>query len=93
MRASQYNHLTGEYQKKELNERWNRMPDGKRIQRDLYSAFLLQHTNDEQNGFIQAELEEDYGAFTQMHDAVIQTLKANPKTITSMGIPRTSNKH
>lgn len=92
MRASQYNHLTGEYQKKELSERWNKMPDGKRIQRDLYSAFLLQHTNDEQNGFIQARIEENYNAFAKMHDAVIQILKANPKTITSMGISRTANK-
>ena len=45
VRASQFNHMTGEYRKKSLSERWNDMPDGKRIQRDMYSAFLLQHIN------------------------------------------------
>ena len=45
VRASQFNHLTGEYRKKSLSERWNDMPDGNRIQRDMYSAFLLQHIN------------------------------------------------
>ena len=41
VRASQFNHMTGEYIKKPLSQRWNDMPDGRRIQRDLYSAFLL----------------------------------------------------
>lgn len=45
IRASQFNHLTGEYRKKPLSERWNYMPDGNRLQRDLYSAYLLQHVN------------------------------------------------
>lgn len=43
VRASQYNHILDEYHKKELSQRWNTMPDGRRIQRDIYSAFLLQH--------------------------------------------------
>lgn len=43
VKASQYNHQTDECKAKELKERWNIMPDGERIQRDLYSAFLLQH--------------------------------------------------
>ena len=43
MCASQFNHITGECVKKSLSQRWNYMPDGKKIQRDLYSAFLLQH--------------------------------------------------
>ena len=38
-KASQYNHLDHSYNKKKLSQRWNQMPDGRRIQRDLYSAF------------------------------------------------------
>ena len=40
-KASQYNHITDTYQKKQLSDRWNYKIDGKNdIQRDLYSAFL-----------------------------------------------------
>ncbi len=39
-RLSQFNHVTGEYKKKTLSERWNYFPDEPRVQRDLYSAWL-----------------------------------------------------
>ena len=35
VKASQFNHVTGEYNKKDLNERWNEDMLGERIQRDL----------------------------------------------------------
>lgn len=43
-KASQYNHITDEYTKKALNTRWNELEykgTTLKIQRDLYSAFLL----------------------------------------------------
>ncbi|MEQ6378364.1 hypothetical protein RZN25_16245 [Bacillaceae bacterium S4-13-56] len=40
VKASQFNHLTGEYNKKQLSERWNDFGEFL-IQRDLYSAFLI----------------------------------------------------
>ena len=89
VRASQFNHLSGEYHKKTLSQRWNDMPDGRRIQRDLYSAFLLQHTNREQNGFDTEILNRDYESFVAQHDKTIQELKSSPKTLASMGIRRT----
>jgi uncharacterized protein YaaW (UPF0174 family) len=46
VKASQFNHVTGEYNKKDLNERWNENILGERIQRDLYSAFLIGNTVD-----------------------------------------------
>lgn len=39
-RASQFNHLDGTYKKKKLSERWNSF-NGIRVQRDMYSAFLI----------------------------------------------------
>ena len=91
VRASQFNHVTGEYQKKPLSQRWNEMPDGRRIQRDLYSAFLLQHVNEAQDGFDVAALIRDYENFVTLHDRMIETLKTAPKTLTSMGIWRTAS--
>lgn len=88
VRASQYNHLSQTYQKKTLSQRWNEMPDGRRIQRDIYSAFLLQHTNQQLNGFYQAELEQEYDSFIHLHNAVIDSLSRKSKTLSSMGISK-----
>ena len=88
LRASQYNHETKEYTPKSLSQRWNDMPDGNRIQRDLYSAFLLQHYNPQLESFDQEALEKDYPQFVQLHDQTIQRLLTVPKTPSSMGIRR-----
>lgn len=89
VRASQYNHISDDYQKKELSERWNVMPDGRRIQRDVYSAFLLQHMNEDSSGFDRAALQKDYEHFTLLHDQCIEELRKNgKKTPASMGIVR-----
>ena len=91
VRASQFNHMTGEYIKKPLSQRWNDMPDGRRIQRDLYSAFLLQHVNDTKDGFDVPALTRDYEEFVIHHDEVIKRLEEKRKTIASMGIRRTAS--
>lgn len=84
-KASQYNHLDHTYKPKKLSQRWNIMPDERRIQRDLYSAFLLQHTNSELDGFIQERCDKDYENFVMLHDNVIALLmgKSCPS---SMGV-------
>lgn len=86
--ASRYNHLTKEYTEKSLSQRWNIMPDGKRIQRDLYSAFLLQHYEPTTENFNQNSLEQDYPQFVPLHDQTILRLSAMPRTLSSMGIRR-----
>lgn len=88
VKASQYNHQSKEYTAKPLSQRWNTMPDGKRIQRDLYSAFLLQHYCPQSGSFDQISLEQDYPQFVQLHDQTIQRLSTMPKTLSSMGIRR-----
>ncbi|MCF3941978.1 hypothetical protein [Oceanobacillus alkalisoli] len=46
VKASQFHHGTGTYHNKDLSERWNENILGERIQRDLYSAFLIGNTVD-----------------------------------------------
>jgi len=46
VKASQFNHVTRAYNKKDLSERWNEDILGERIQRDMYSAFLIGNTVD-----------------------------------------------
>ncbi len=91
VRASQFNHITGEYLKKPLSQRWNIMPDGRRIQRDMYSAYLLQHMNETQDGFDLNTLNHDYQDFVILHDSIIHRLQLVPKTLSSMGITRTAS--
>ena len=88
MKASQFNHLTETYTKKNLSQRWNIMPDGKHIQRDLYSAFLIMNVNDTYNAADVQRCNNTYPRFIQLHDAEIERLK----TIfmpSSAGIQRT----
>lgn len=87
-KASQYNHQSKEYKAKSLSQRWNYMPDGNRIQRDLYSAFLLQHCDPASKKIDQESLEQDYPQFVQLHNQTIQRLSESPKTLSSMGIRR-----
>ena len=88
VRASQYNHLSDTYEKKALSQRWNDMPDGRRIQRDLYSAFLLQHVNPEHTGFDKEALCRDYEKFVLLHDRAMEKVLSLPSPLTSMGVRR-----
>lgn len=87
-KASQYNHQSKEYTAKPLSQRWNYMPDGNRIQRDLYSAFLLQQYEPATKSFNQGTLERKYPQFVQLHNQTVRRLAEMPKTLSSMGIRR-----
>lgn len=49
-RASQFNHFDETYRKKKLSQRWNNF-DGIKVQRDLYSAFLIMNVNNDLESF------------------------------------------
>lgn len=74
VKASQYNHIDGNYNKKQLNERWNDF-NGVKVQRDLYSAFLIQHVNDDLNGIDREQCNRDFYKFMIMHDMEVERLK------------------
>jgi hypothetical protein len=44
-KASQYDHKADKCKKKELKQRWHMFDDGIKVQRDLYSAFLLMNSD------------------------------------------------
>ncbi|KUO69330.1 MAG: transposase [Clostridia bacterium BRH_c25] len=74
VKASQYNHLNGEYSKKKLSQRWNDL-DGMKVQRDLYSAFLIQHIADDHKSIEQEMCKEDFEKFMVLHDKEIERLR------------------
>lgn len=86
-KASQYNHFTNEYNKKELKDRWNKDIE---IQRDCYSAFLIMNVSEDLKSINRDECIETYDNFKILHDKEISRLKElklnGIKLISSMGI-------
>ena len=75
-RASQYDHIANTYTKKELNQRWTKI--GNRwIQRDMYSALLLQSPNLDLESINRNAVSEKFESFCAMHDALITKLRSS----------------
>ena len=75
VKPSQYNHITQTFKKKSLSTRVYDLSDEyKDVQRDLYSAFLIGHI--ENDHYQQEQLERDFPVFyQQMKDFLQQTPK------------------
>jgi len=87
VKASQYNHFDDTYTKKTLNKRWNDF-SGIKVQRDLYSAFLLMNmVNDKYLDKINRDLcFKTFDLFLKNHDELINNLKKEPHMLKSMGL-------
>lgn len=73
-KASQFNHVTGKYDKKQLSERWNDFGDF-RIQRDLYSAFLIRNTNETLDSVDINLCNAEWNNFMELHHDEMKRLK------------------
>ena len=74
IKASQYDHVKDEYKKVPLKQRWKEI-GGESVQRDLYSAYLLQHIDIvtgeiERNGCI-----SDFEQFVKRQDELVRQMK------------------
>jgi hypothetical protein len=86
VKASQYNHVANDYEKKSLNERWNDFEEFK-IQRDLYSAFLIMNVNDSLEEVDRELCFSEFDRFKELHDIEIERVRnSSSKLISSMGI-------
>jgi len=87
VKASQYNHFTHEFTKKELSNRWN---DDFNLQRDLYSAFLIMNVKENLSEIDREMCFKTYEKFKELHDKELNRLlelkKNGEKLIYSMGI-------
>lgn len=77
IKASQYNPLTGEYIKHSLNDRLIKLLDGVIVQRDMLSAFIIEHV--EGNEII--NVLEDFDRFKRLQDEFIYYLKQTNQLI------------
>ena len=86
VKASQYNHIDDNYVKKELSERWSMIGSDK-IQRDLYSSFLIMNVNPDLSTINRKQCLENYSKFKTFHDQEIERLKTSTnRKFASMGI-------
>lgn len=86
VKASQYNHIEDKYIKKSLSERWNDFGDYK-IQRDLYSAYLIKNVKGNLKEIDKDLCFERFENFKKLHDKEILRVKSSKsKLISSMGI-------
>lgn len=80
-KASQFNHVTGEYKKKQLEQRWNAF-EGRAIQRDLYSAFLIGNTNEELNAIDVNLCDIKWKRFIRLHNReIVRLQQSDNKTL------------
>lgn len=83
-KASQFNHITQTYKKKPLSQRWA-IVDGHKVQRDMYSAFLIMNVNEDLKSFNLEKCNERFNNFLELHDKEAQRLKGQ-KNLRSIGI-------
>jgi len=75
VKASQYNHTSDEHNKKELDERWNDFGEFK-IQRDLYSSFLIMNVNNDLETINRDLCFEKFNDFRILHDIEVERLRS-----------------
>ena len=90
-RASQCDHTTGEYTKHGLNDRWRILGNGDKVQRDLYSAFLIKNSNKTHDEIDLDKCSKTYDNFKKLHDKEIENIRNEVKlrerrNISSYGI-------
>ena len=83
-KASQFNHVDETYTKKKLSQRWNYI-NGYKIQRDMYSAFLIMNVNTDLKSFDIEKCNGRFDKFYELHNKEVHRL-SNHKNLKSIGI-------
>lgn len=83
-KASQFNHFDGTYTKKSLSQRWNDF-NGIKIQRDMYSAFLIMNIANDLKSFDIDKCNERFEKFYRLHNLEVNRLTGQ-KNLSSIAI-------
>ena len=83
-RASQFNHFEETYKKKKLTQRWNNF-NGIKVQRDMYSAFLIMNISEDLKTFDLTKCNDRFEEFKRMHDLEAERLSGN-RNLSSIAI-------
>ena len=77
VKASQYNPLDESFHKKDLKDRMIELAPGIIVQRDMLSAYILEHTNNDLKSINKSSCREDFDRFLELQNAEIKRLKEN----------------
>lgn len=83
-KASQFNHFDRTYTKKSLSQRWNEFK-GVKIQRDMYSAFLIMNIANDLKSFDINKCNERFENFYRLHNLEVDRLTGQ-KNLSSIAI-------
>ena len=83
-KASQFNHFDGTYTKKSLSQRWNDF-NGIKVQRDMYSAFLIMNIANDLKSFDIDKCNKRFENFYRLHNLEVNRLKGH-KNLSSIAI-------
>lgn len=87
VKASQYNHLNEEYNKKKLSQRWNYFEynnENIKVQRDIYSAYLIKNVDGLEN-INNEKCIKVFDSFLEYHDKEVLRLQGL-NNLSSIGI-------
>lgn len=84
VKASQYNHVEDGYKKKKLSMRWDKV-DGQKVQRDMYSSFIIMNVSDNLKIVDKTKCDERFENFLKHHELEVERLKGN-KNLNSISI-------
>ena len=84
VKASQYNHFDETCKKKKLSNRWNNF-NGIKVQRDMYSAFLIMNVNPDLKSINKEQCDKTFNKFLILHNKEVARLKCN-KNLSSIAI-------
>ncbi|MDQ1002679.1 hypothetical protein QFZ28_003079 [Neobacillus niacini] len=85
-KASQYDHKADKCKKKELIERWHRFDDDTKVQRDLYSAFLLMNSDLLGIKSDRVSCLNKFEQFYKFHEEEIEKIENKHEVILNSGI-------
>lgn len=86
-KASQYDHLSQKYSKKNLSIRTHKLDNGDLVQRDLYAAFLLMNADSSLTHPDQCLCEQTFSSFLPLHNRELLRIQSDGKKhLSSFGI-------
>lgn len=77
VKASQYNPLDESFHRKDLKDRIIELAPGIIVQRDMLSAYILEHTNSDLESINRTACREDFNRFLNLQNKEIQRLEEN----------------
>ena len=85
-RASQYDHTDRQYKKKGLDDRVVLLSNGTQVQRDIYSAYLMECADENYQSIDQKKCEEGFKQFLRMQEDIVDEILEKGLKICNSGI-------